>query len=182
MRKQEMNRRQLLASAAGILASSAGLAHAQQQPRNPPAAPLALKDFQPRSMLHAKVTRVPKARFPVIDFHTHITHGDDLGGTENLKIGGRPDEILPYMDQRNIRMMVDLTGGYGRVLEQAVSLLSKPYPARFAVFTQPWWSRLQEPGYPNFQADQIQQAHQARAKAIKVLKTLRLYQIGTAHD
>jgi len=131
--------------------------------------------FSPKSMLHTKVTLLPKARYALIDFHTHITRGDDLGGTETLKIGGQPGQIIPYMDERNIRMMVNLTGGYGRGLEQALALLSRPHPDRFVVFTQPWWSRLNEPGYAQFQADQIERAHKAGAKGIKILKTLGLY-------
>src|SRR5215510_8543692 len=32
---------------------------------------LLLKDFKPRSIYHVPVTSVTKARFPVIDIHTH---------------------------------------------------------------------------------------------------------------
>ena len=168
-----INRRQLWANIAGAVAGTQTLGHAQE--KHPESRPLPLKDFQPKSMLHTKVTRVPKARYALIDFHTHITYGDDLGGTETLKIGGQPGQILPYMDQRNIRMMVNLTGGYGRGLEQALDLLSRPHPDRFVVFTQPCWSRLNEPKYPQFQADQIERAQKAGAKGIKILKTLGLY-------
>ena len=34
--------------------------------------PLDLSDFQPRSMLHVPETHVPRAKFPVIDIHTHL--------------------------------------------------------------------------------------------------------------
>jgi predicted TIM-barrel fold metal-dependent hydrolase len=172
-----INRRQLWrkisGATVGAVAGTQTLGHAQE--KHPESKPLPLKDFQPKSMLHTKVTQVPKARYALIDFHTHITHGDDLGGTETLKIGGQPAQILPYMDQRNIRMMVNLTGGYGRGLEQALDLLSRPHSGRFVVFTQPCWSRLNEPGYPKIQADQIERAQKAGAKGIKILKTLGLY-------
>ncbi|NDD66013.1 MAG: amidohydrolase, partial [Acidobacteria bacterium] len=46
---------------------------------------------------------------------------------------------------------------------------------RFAVFVEPWFSRLQEPGYPQFQADQIVRARELGARGIKVLKTLGLF-------
>src|SRR5688572_8968587 len=41
-------------------------------PAAAPPAPLVLKDFQPRSMLHVAETKVERARFPVIDIHTHL--------------------------------------------------------------------------------------------------------------
>jgi predicted TIM-barrel fold metal-dependent hydrolase len=125
-------------------------------------------------MLHTPVTRIPRARFPVIDFHTHITNGDDLEGTQQISIAAEPAQILPALDRCNIRFAVNLTGGYGRALEQSLALLSKPHPDRFSVFVQPWWSRLNEPGYPQFQADQIQKAQIAGARGVKILETLGL--------
>src|SRR5688572_5802028 len=36
-----------------------------------PGPPLRLAEYAPRSMLHAAAHQVPRARFPVIDFHQH---------------------------------------------------------------------------------------------------------------
>ncbi len=126
-------------------------------------------------MLHTPVTRVQKAPFKLIDFHTHITNGDDLAGTETLDVAARPNQILPLMDRCNISIAVNLTGGYGGALEQSLDLLSRAHPDRFIVFTQPCWSRLNEPGYARFQADQVRHAHMAGAKGLKILETLGLY-------
>src|SRR5439155_12147106 len=75
-----LNRRQWLGR---LAAGAAGLAlparRAAAEPGLPQeasakasdACPLALKDFQPKSMLHVSETKVPRARFPVIDIHTH---------------------------------------------------------------------------------------------------------------
>ena len=35
--------------------------------------PLPLTEFEPKSMLHVAETHVARARFPVIDFHTHVS-------------------------------------------------------------------------------------------------------------
>ena len=150
----------------------AARAQTQQPAHKPP--PISLQNYEPRSMLHAPETHIVRARFPVVDFHTHITEGDEMAGAEKLSVKAQPEEVLPYMDRHNIKMMVNLTGGYGRGLEEAVQLF-KPYPKRFVTFTEPWWSKSHEPGYPKFQADQIEQAHAAGARGIKVLKTLGLY-------
>lgn len=125
-------------------------------------------------MLHRTETRILRARFPVIDFHTHMSLGDDLTEPGNLHIYGTPEQYLPYMDARNIWLRVNLTGGFGEDLKRSISAFEKPDPERFAVFVQPWWNRLRETGYPQFQADQILQAHRSGAKGLKILKTLGL--------
>jgi predicted TIM-barrel fold metal-dependent hydrolase len=71
--------------------------------------------------------------------------------------------------------MVDVTGGYGESLREAIAKLSTPHPGRFVVFTEPAWSKTADPGYPKLQADLIEDAHRAGAKGLKVLKTLGLF-------
>jgi predicted TIM-barrel fold metal-dependent hydrolase len=141
--------------------------------------PLDLSEFQPKSMLHVPETKVARSRYPVIDIHTHISgvaknrNGVSLG--EEMRFLAEPADLLQVMDRRNLRMMVDVTGGVGAGLVETVRKYHTPYPDRFAVFTEPWWSRSNEPGYPQFQADQIERAHRAGARGLKILKTLGLY-------
>jgi predicted TIM-barrel fold metal-dependent hydrolase len=163
------NRRDFLTGTA-----AAGLAGCSTAPPadQTKAKPLDISQYQPKSMLHVRETKVPRARFPVIDIHSHLTWGDDKG--EKVSLPMPPDEILAVMDRKNIRMMVDLTGGFDGALEQAIRTLQTPHPDRFAVFTQPWFHRIVEPGYPKFQADELERARKAGAKGLKVLKTLGL--------
>lgn len=126
-------------------------------------------------MLHVHETRVERARYPVIDFHTHITWSDELEGKEKVTFNATATELLPVMDRKNIRMMVNVTGGYGGGLPEAINALQKPHPDRFLVFTEPWWSKTPESGYPKFQADQIGSAHRAGARGLKIMKILGLY-------
>jgi predicted TIM-barrel fold metal-dependent hydrolase len=123
-------------------------------------------------MLHLPETKVPRARFPLIDFHTHITSGARGGG---IRFNLTPEQCLPVMDRKNIRTMVNLTGSDGEGLREAIARLQAAHPGRFVVFTEPTWTRASEPGYAKWQADEIARAHQAGAKGIKVLKTLGLY-------
>ena len=60
-------------------------------------------------------------------------------------------------------------------LVEVIAKWQTAYPGRFLVFTEPWWERSNEPGYAQFQADEIERAHQAGAKGLKVVKTLGLY-------
>jgi predicted TIM-barrel fold metal-dependent hydrolase len=129
-------------------------------------------------MLHVPETKVSRSRFPVIDVHTHLSFARDRGeGSQRGKVRflTEPDEALKVMDRKNLRTIVDLTGGFGAALEETVRKYQAPYPGRFLVFTEPDWSRLNEPGYSQFQADEIARAQQAGARGLKVTKTLGLY-------
>ena len=59
------------------------------------------------------------------------------------------------MDRRNLRTMVNLTGGYGDGLREAMRRYDRAHPGRFLTFTEPMWNRANEPGYPKLQADEI---------------------------
>jgi len=136
--------------------------------------PLDLADYQPRSMLSVPEHHVEKARFPVIDIHTHLSWSKE----ETNRYLASPAELLAVMDRRNLRTMVNLTGGRGAGLREAVEKFDKAHPGRFLTFTEPWWTRAEEPGYPKLQADLIQQAVRDGARGVKVLKTLGLFLRG----
>jgi predicted TIM-barrel fold metal-dependent hydrolase len=155
-------------------------------PAKPPApavakggAPLALKDYQPKSMLHVAETKVARSRFPAIDVHTHLswaTHGD--GGVsrgEEMKFLATPADLVPVMDRKNVRMMVNLTGGTGAGLVESIRRFEGAHPGRFATLTEPSYGSFKEPRYPQIQADAIQSAKQAGARGLKILKTLGLF-------
>jgi predicted TIM-barrel fold metal-dependent hydrolase len=157
-----VNRRNFLSTGLGVVA-----AQAQQS--------LPLPDFEPRSELQVAVTPVERARFPVVDFHTHLSWSPGLDPAGEMRYPAEPEELLGVMDRKNIRTMVNLTGGWGKGLDDCIAKFVTAHPARFVVFTEPAWSRAAEPGYAAWQADEISRAAKAGAKGIKVLKTLGLY-------
>ena len=144
-----------------------------------PPAPLELSRYEPRSMLQGHESHVERSRFPVIDFHTHISgstqseRGVEL--SPDREYLGTPQELLAVMERKNIRAMVNLTGGYDNGLTEAVAKYDRAYPGRFYTFTEPSYSRFQEPNYPKMQARAIEQAHRDGARGLKILKTLGLY-------
>ncbi|HSU31140.1 MAG TPA: amidohydrolase family protein [Bryobacteraceae bacterium] len=167
-----MNRRDVLLSMGSALVTP-GLAHPASASEAKEALPL--EQFQPRSMLHAQETKVARAAYPVIDIHTHITHAGGLGGPGTIRFAASAEECLAVMDRKNIRTLVNLTGGYGGNLQQAIDKLQAAHPGRFVVFTEPAWSKAANPDYSRQQADLIEDAHRRGAKGLKVLKTLGLY-------
>src|SRR6266850_1070168 len=141
--------------------------------------PLQLADFEPRSMLHVPETKVPRSRYPVIDIHTHLSFtAKSAGGVgigEAMNYLAPVEGLLPLMDRKNIRVMVNLTGGVGKGLEETIRKYQQPYPERFITFTEPWWERANQLGYSKFQADETLRAHEAGARGLKILKTLGLF-------
>jgi predicted TIM-barrel fold metal-dependent hydrolase len=166
-----------LPARAEAAAQAAGQNTAGQQ--GAPNKPLALADYEPRSMLRVQQTQVEKSRFPAIDFHTHISvsakseKGIELAAER--KYLGTPNELLAVMDRKNIRAMVNLTGGFDSGLREAVTKYDKAFPGRFYSFTEPSYSKFRQPDYPRVQADEIVQAHRDGARGLKILKTLGLY-------
>ena len=140
---------------------------------------LALADYEPKSMLHAQETRIERAKFPVIDVHTHITvsaksqNGIDLGA-ERIYLA-EPDELLRVMDAKNIRAMVNLTGGFDEGLVETIRRYDNAFLGRFYTFVEPVYSQFLEPNYFQIQAFAIERAHRAGANGLKILKTLGLY-------
>ena len=166
-----MNRRDLLLS----LGSTVALPRTLQAKAVTAKDALPVEQYQPRSMLHAPETKVERAAFPVIDFHTHITMCGELEGPGKIRFAATAEECLAVMDHTNIRAMVNLTGGYGENLQQAIDRLQSAHPGRFIVFTEPAWSKAADSDYPRVQADLIEDAHRRGAKGLKVLKILGLY-------
>jgi predicted TIM-barrel fold metal-dependent hydrolase len=178
-----ITRRSLLATT-GISILSGGLRRAlgmqslTDTTAGSPKGRLALEDYQPTSMLHVKETQVPRARYPVIDFHTHLTfstravNGVSLGAER--RVVGPPEELLPVMDRRNILALTNLTGGFGVGLATTVEQYDKQFPTRFITFTEPSYNLFQEANYPQLQADAILTAHKSGARGLKILKTLGL--------
>jgi predicted TIM-barrel fold metal-dependent hydrolase len=185
-----INRREwlarLAAGGAGLLLPARRAAAAPKpgpQPPSPspvpPGCPLPLKHFQPRSMLHVADHKVLRARFPVIDVHAHLSWTKQGSGGvfrgEEMTFLATPAQLLEVMDRKNVHTMVNLTGGMGAGLAQTIRYFEGAAPGRFLTFTEPSWARLQEPGYPQWQADEIERAKKAGARGVKVLKTLGLF-------
>jgi hypothetical protein len=173
---QKVTRRGLLATALG----SAALAQKQTSPR------IYLDEYQPKSMLAVPEHPVPRARYPVIDVHTHIA-SQVLGRWHNAFVPAAREKlnepapfdklakIVRAMDELNLKMCVDLTGGMGELLRRNIADLQVRHKGRFLVCTEPLYEKYPEPGFAEWQAEQILRAKEAGAAGLKVLKFLGLF-------
>ena len=140
---------------------------------------LRLGEFEPRSMLHVPETEVTTARFPAIDFHSHLSWSAVRLGPapygERMNLLAPVSSILEVMDRKNIETMVNLTGGVGEGLASVLEALDRAHPGRFLTFTEPSWNAFTRSDFPTFQAEQIENAHRMGAKGLKLTKNLGLY-------
>ena len=146
-RRQWLHRMGIMAGAAALPGSAVTSTVAQTAATEPetalPARPhppsIALPDYEPKSMLHVPETQIDRARFPAIDIHTHISVSSKAeNGVElvpDREYLGTPQELLAVMDRKNIRAMVNLTGGYDKGLSEAVTKYDRTFPGRFYTFT-----------------------------------------------
>jgi len=114
-----INRRQWLYGV-GIMAGTAAqsgsvLAPSAGDPQKTQHRTLDVSEFVPTSMLQVHESHVERARFPVIDFHTHITTSasseSGVALASDRQFLGTMEELLAVMDRKHIRAMVNLTGG-----------------------------------------------------------------------
>ncbi|MBI2188582.1 MAG: amidohydrolase [Acidobacteria bacterium] len=118
-------------------------------------------DYRPTSTLVVDEHPVPRAKFPVIDIHSHT--------------GPTPESIerlIQEMDALNIRVLNNLSGGYGAELKQRVDFIrSTKHANRFTLFANGLNGfRDVEPGFGKKAAAQLEQDVRNGAIGFKIFK------------
>jgi predicted TIM-barrel fold metal-dependent hydrolase len=93
---------------------------------------LLLENFRPKSMLRVPETKITRARFPVVDVHTHFRH-KFRGTAEEL------DAWVKLMDRNNIAVCVSLDGQWGELVDEHTKLLWTKHKDRFVIFGNIDW-------------------------------------------
>lgn len=139
---------------------------------------LLLRDFMPRSTLETEEHVVERPKFPAIDAHNHVGFHTDAFGQpvpgENPWRLGDADALVSTMDECGIKAMANLTGRWGDDLQRLVEQFEGRYPGRFYTFTNVDWSRVNEPGFGEWAAAQLEASVGAGACGLKVFKNLGL--------
>jgi predicted TIM-barrel fold metal-dependent hydrolase len=123
---------------------------------------LKLRDWQPRSMLVVKSTRIEKPAAPVIDAHNHLYSAKDLR------------EVVKAMDQAGVRTVVNLDGGWGAELRQELKRFDQAHPGRFLTFALVSFKGIDDAGWSARTARQLEEDFKAGAKGLKIHKSLGL--------
>ena len=145
---------------AGVVISST--IEAQRRSRRAAEPVLSVEDYTPRSTLVVDGHEVPRARFPVVDVHSHHWPGFTAA---------RWGAIVDEMDALNLQVLVNLSGGSGRTLERGVATIAgSPHPDRMVFFASLDFRGGVRPGFGARAAAQLERDVAAGAVGLKFFK------------
>lgn len=124
---------------------------------------LRLLDWEPRSQLIVKETKVHTPSYPVIDFHNH------LGNLE------KTEKYLEEMDNSRVWKVVSLDGRSAEDFYKNHLKVSQEIGRdRFLVFFRPDFSRVNEPNFGRTEAEKLEDAVKMGIRGLKIHKALGL--------
>ncbi|WP_299485295.1 amidohydrolase family protein [uncultured Allomuricauda sp.] len=125
---------------------------------------MSFEEYSPKSTLVVSQNPVSKAKFRFIDVHSHQfrMESQDLA------------ELITDMDNINMGIMVNLSGGSGEGLRAKLKNVNENYPNRFAVFANVDFSGVGTPNWGEMAAAQLELDVKSGAKGLKVYKSLGL--------
>lgn len=123
---------------------------------------LRVADYTPRSTLVVDANPVPRARFPVVDAHSHHWPGFSAR---------RLDELAGEMDALNLAVLVNLSGGSGPTLKRCVDTVAQSrHPGRMVCFANLDFGGGVGPGFGARAARRLEQDAAAGAAGLKFFK------------
>jgi uncharacterized protein len=126
---------------------------------------MSIEEYEPRSTLRVPETILTRARFPFIDVHGH------QGGIRSAEQVGR---LVGEMDELNMAVMVNLSGGSGERLVQNRESLQRPGSEnRFVVFANLSFDGIDDPDWGERAAAAFERdVREGGAVGLKIFKNL----------
>lgn len=141
--------------------------------------PLLLREFIPRPKLVVKTTAITAPRFPIIDAHNHLA-APFGGGWDQRPVS----ELIDRLDAAQVRIYVDLDGGWGEnILHHHLDYFKAYAPERFIIFGGVDWSAWGQHGnrFGEWAAGRLRQQASRGAQGLKIWKPFGL-QVRDHHD
>lgn len=123
---------------------------------------MTVDEYNPKSTLVVPEHPLTRARFPFVDVHSHHRN----------PTAARVDSLVQEMDEMNMAVAVNLSGGTGETLARTVEVMTARYPNRFVVFANLSLRDIDEPDWGANAAAQLERDVQAGARGLKVFKNL----------
>ena len=134
-----------------------------QPPELPPPS---IVDYRPTSTVVADEHPVPRAKYPLVDIHNHQNVN-----AENV------ERLIKEMDELNMRVMVNLSGGSGdRLMQNLEFIKNSPHKDRFRLFANVAFNGVGTPGWSEKAAADLEAGIRAGAIGLKIFKQLGLQQ------
>jgi hypothetical protein len=126
---------------------------------------LGIRQYKPKSTLVVSEHPVPRAKYPVIDIHSHHPR----------LTPERWAEIVREMDAQHLQVLVNLSGGSGARLAEGLKLIAdSPAPNRMVYFANLEFADLDQPGYGARAAARLEADLKAVAQGLKIFKNFGL--------
>ena len=141
-----------------------------------PAQPVAgqgvgVEEYQPRNTLVVPENIVTSARFPFVDIHGHQS-----GARMSSEAVG---QLVREMDELNMAVMVNLSGGSGASLVTGLENMTRDHPGRFVFFANVNFRGVGDSGWGERAAAQLEADVTAGAAGLKIFKGLGLSDLAT---
>ena len=130
---------------------------------------MTVEAYEPRSTLKVPGGPVTRSKFPFVDAHGHLRGADPA----------RIDQMVKDMDEMNMAVFVNLSGGSGEGLKRNIAGTKGRYPGRFVVYANVDFSGIGEPGWGEKAAAQLEADVAAGAQGLKIYKNLSMFQTDT---
>ncbi|HYM21729.1 MAG TPA: amidohydrolase family protein, partial [Vicinamibacterales bacterium] len=125
-----------------------------------------IREYKPKSTLVVPAHPVPRAKFPVIDIHSHQPTPISVAEF---------DKVIKGMDENNLRVLVNLSGASGDTLRRGIEAIrSNPHRDRMVLFANVDFSRV-GPGWGPKAAARLESDIKAGAMGLKVFKDLGMF-------
>ena len=116
---------------------------------------LLLKDFRPKSVYKVPQTKIDKAKYPVIDMHTH-------------NYAKTPEQVLDWihaMDEVGIEKAIVLTMAVGKEFDAVYAKYAK-YPDRFEVWCGFDYTGYDKPGFGPAAVKELERCYKVGARGV----------------
>jgi len=125
---------------------------------------MSFEEYNPKSTLVVSENIVEKAKYPFIDIHSH----QFKMATQDLS------QLIASMDNMNMAVMVNLSGGSGEGLKNMLDNVNRNYPNRFVVFANVNFNGVGSPDWSENAVKQLEEDVINGAKGLKIYKSLGL--------
>lgn len=133
----------------------------------PPVPTMSFEEYDPKSTLVVPEHPVERARFPFIDVHSH-QRAARMTSEDVAK-------LVADMDALNMALMVNLSGGSGAGFQEGLAKLTAAHPTRFVQFANVDFGKIDEPGFGENAARQLEEDVRNGARGLKVFKNLGMF-------
>jgi predicted TIM-barrel fold metal-dependent hydrolase len=137
---------------------------AAQSPTRPEFKPAPEVPAMPKALMKLPRTNITRAKFPAIDFHLH-------GGA--LKTAADYQKMVALMDKTGVGMICNMDGGFGAAFDQNLKI-GEPYKDRVIQFARINYQGINEPGWSEKTAAELERCFRAGAAGLKIAKELGL--------